>query len=413
MTENLPDLTEQQSSIINELPAGTAELADALRCSRSTVRDHITEIRNSGIEIDYDHSAGKYFISDERKPKLERISSKHKSQITREANEIIEAEHSHLLRRLENSEPLRPGVPTINAMESFVAVFGDLHFGDVVEDDNGTVLYDMDTAAESVDQFAEKCLEIHDIERRTQTYDHCVLALTGDIATGTHIYSGQIHDIEAYLGDQVTRSAQKLIDLILTLADRFERVDVYGVLGNHGLDRASAARGSNTDLLTYRWMQDALRRMDVENISITIADGSHSLTTKINGKVFHLRHGQQGQRHVDKTAASSRDWRGIWANVDDPDDPENPYKNGFDIAARGHFHEPSLDWLMNTYPVVTAPSPKPGDEFAEQIGQPDVGAPRHLGWCFGVGSGRRMTFKRLIDDGSLKDRDEFTEYESP
>jgi predicted phosphodiesterase len=396
MTDDLPELTDRQRHVVELLPAHIEQMASSLGCERSTVRSHISAVCEKGIEIEYDRSANRWYIADDRAPEVERISTTHKSQITKRANKVIEAEHSHLLRRLEQTDPLTPTPPGTKNAESLLAIFGDLHFGDVVENDRGTVLYDMETAKASVDMFAEKVLQIHDLESQTQDYDECVLALTGDIATGTHIYSGQVHDIEAFLADQVTDSAQKLVDLVVTLADRFDSVRVLGVLGNHGLDRASAARGSNTDLLTYRWMQDALRRMRVTNVSVTIADGSHSLTETINGQTFHLRHGQRGQRHVDKTAASSRDWRGIWADVRSDDVDRSV---GFDIAARGHFHEPSLDWLMNTYPVLSAPSPKPGGDFADKIGQPDVGPPRHLGWCCGVGGSRRLTFKRLVDDG--------------
>ncbi len=394
---DVPELTQQQAQLVDTLPAHIQSIADVLGCGRSTVRDHIAEIRDKGIELQYDRTANQWFLADDAAPKVERISSTHKSQITRRANELIEAEHSHLLRRLEQTNPLQADPVDTDQTETFLAVFGDCHFGDIVEDNRGNTLYDMDTAMQSVDTFAKKCLQIYELESRSQNYEKAVLALTGDISTGTHIYDGQVHDIEAFLADQVTNSAQKLIDLVITLADNFAKVEVYGVLGNHGLDRASSARGSNTDLLTYRWMQDALRRMGVSNVEVTIADGSHALTTRVNGQVFHLRHGQRGQRHVDKTAASSRDWRGIWADTRDPLDESS---HGFDISVRGHFHDPSLDWLMNTYPVVTAPSPKPGGEFADKIGYPDVGSPRHLGWCLGVGDNRRLTFKRLVDDGS-------------
>lgn len=397
MSESLPDLTDRERAILNLLPAHISTIADQLGFAESTIRNHITDIRNKDVEVEYDNKARQYFIADDRAPTVERISSTHKSQITKNANEVIEAEHSHLLRRLEQTDPLRPQSPTTDNDEVFMPVIGDIHFGDVVESTDGSHVYDIEAARESVSEFAERSLQIYDIESQTQTYNECALVILGDIATGTHIYDGQIHDIEAYLGDQVTESAQALIDLVLTYANVFEHVSVYCVLGNHGLDRASAARGSNTDLITYRWMQDALRRMRPSNIELEIADGSHSLTTRINSQVVHIRHGQNGQRHVDKTAASARDWRGIWAKTTNPIDDND---TGFDIALRGHFHTPSLDWLMNTYPVITAPSPKPGGEFADKIGYPDVGRPRHLGWCFGVGSSRRLTFKRLIDDGT-------------
>jgi len=109
------------------------------------------------------------------------------------------------------------------------------------------------------------------------------------------------------------------------------------------------------------------------------------LTTDIKGQTVHLRHGQDTQTHVDKTARSQADWRGIWMQ----------YR--YDIAVRGHYHNASLDWVCNSYPVATVPSPKPGDEFAEKIGSPDVSDRRRLGWCFGVSEDRRMTFKRLVD----------------
>ncbi len=399
MTE-IPDLTDKQAAVLDLLPAHIDTITDELNETRKTVRDHIEEIREEGIKLEYDRTAGQWVLNDDRAPKIRRLSTKHKSQITREANEVIQAEESYLLNRLERTEPLSLDKTPNNSDESFVVVLGDLHFGDVVEDERGTVRYNMDIAENTVDFFATKVIELYELERGTQTYADCHLILTGDIATGTHIYDGQVHDIQAYLADQVTRSAQKLIDLIITLNDTFESVSVYGVLGNHGLDRASAARGSNTDLLTYRWVQDGLRRMNIQNVEVEVAESSHALTTDIRGQTIHVRHGQQTQEHVDKTARSESDWRGIWMNA------RNPKTNtvGFDIAIRGHYHNPSLDWLVNTYPVFTAPSPKPGGEFAAMIGNPDIGGTRYLGWCFGVSDTRPVTFTRLVDDGKYEQR---------
>lgn len=394
---DIPDLTTKQEALVNTLPAHIADIADALGIARSTVRDHIDAIRDSGLELTYDRKTEQWTLTDERASKVRRISTKHKSTITREANEVIEAEHSYLLNRLERTDPLTVSQNPPQDAESFCIAFGDTHFGDVVETDRGRIQYDMDIAADSVDTFAKKVLRMKQLEGEHLDFSDCHLFLLGDLATGTHIYSGQVHDIQAYLAKQVEVSAQKMIDLIVTLNNAFDTVHVYGVLGNHGQDRAGAARGSNTDLLTYRWVQDGLRRMDVQNVEVTIADNSHSLTTQVRNQTVHVRHGQQGQQHVDKTARSESDWRGIWSNIRYP----TPDDVGFDVALRGHYHCPSMDWLMNTYPVFTAPSPKPGGEFAEMIGSPDVGAVRHLGWCFGIGNSRRVTFKRLVDDGDF------------
>lgn len=387
MSKDTPDLSDRQRELISYLPASTNALADALDVAPTTVESYRNAIRDKGVGLQYDRDANQWYLADEDAPKLRRISTKHKQSKTREANELIEAEESLLLRRLERRDPLRAPPREDPDAESFVAILGDLHFGDVVETDAGDVVYDMEAATEAVHTFAEKCRHIQRLESEYTRFDDCHLFLLGDLATGTHIYSGQVHDIEAFLAEQVTEATQALLDLVETLADAFTTVQIHGVLGNHGLDRASAARGSNTDLIVYRWLQDSLRRLEIDNVALQIAESTHHLNTKIRGWRVHVRHGQDGQRHVDKTAASSRDWRG-WQ-----------IKHDFDIAMRGHYHDPSLDWVLNQYPVISAPSPKPGGEFIERLGHPDTNAhTRHLGWCVGIDDDRRLTFKRLVDD---------------
>jgi len=385
---DVPDLDNApaQRAVLRELPASKQDLADKLCIAKTTVENRIRALQDKDIGIEYDRDANQWYLDDDRAPQLRRISTIHKQTKTREANRLIEAEESTLLRRLEQTDPLSATPSEDPTDESFVAVLGDLHFGDVVEGDRGDVIYDMDQAEQAVRTFARKCRRIKQLESEYTSFGECHLFLLGDLATGTHIYSGQVHDVEAFLADQVTRAAQSLLDLVGTLADAFPTIHVHGVLGNHGLDRASAARGSNTDLIVYRWLDDALRRSDYDNVSIQIAESTHHLNTEIRGHRVHVRHGQDGHEHVDKTAASSRDWRG-WQS-----------KHRFDLAMRGHYHTPGLDWVLNRYPVISAPSPKPGGEFAERIGQPDVSTTKHLGWCVGVDDDRPLTFKRLVDD---------------
>jgi len=383
---NTPDLSPRQEELLGYLPASSSELASQMGVKQTTVENYRNAIRDKGVDLQYDRDANRWYLADDRAPQLRRISTKHKATKTREANELIEAEESYLLRRLDASEPLPdPPEPDPDA-ESFVAITGDWHFGDVVETDAGDVIYDMDRAAEAIETFAEKCLAIRGLESSTAKYDDCHLFVLGDVATGTHIYSGQVHDIEAFLSRQVTRASQALINLVQTLAAEFDHVSVHAVLGNHGLDRASAARGSNTDLLCYRWMQDAIRRSPTENVSVQLASSTHHLNTTIRGHRVHVRHGQDGMQHIDATSRSESDWRG-WQ-----------IKHDYEVAMRGHYHNPGLDGVLNEYPVISAPSPKPASEFAERIGRPGINHTQHLGWCVGLGDSRKLTFKRLIDN---------------
>ncbi|MGQ3723533.1 hypothetical protein [Natrialba aegyptia] len=382
-----PELTARQKEFIAHLPSSTPALADRLGIETTSVESIRNAIRDKDIGLEYDREANQWFLADERAPKLRRVSTKHKGTKTREANELIEAEESVLLRRLRRTDPLQTPAHEDPGVESFVAVLSDLHFGDLVEDDRGNVVYDVETARACVETFTEKCLQIRGLEEQYTRFDDAHLFLLGDMVTGEGIYEGQVHDLEAFLADQVTESVEALYELAVTLADAFETLHIHCVLGNHGQVRASGvSRQANCDLIAYRWLDDALRRDAVDNVSMEVAEATHHLNTEVRGWRVHCRHGQDGQTHVDKTAASSRDWRG-WREA-----------HRFDIAMRGHYHTPSLDWVLNRYPVVSAPSPKPGSEFIERLGSPDVSERKHLGWAFGVGDSRPMTFKRLIDD---------------
>jgi len=386
MSDDTPELTTRQQEFLSLLPASTPAIADELDISPTSVEDHRNAIKDKGVELEYDREANQWFIADDRAPKLRRISTKHKGTKTREANELIEGEESILLRRLKRTEPLTTPPRSQPSHETFCCALSDLHFGDLVEADDGTVLYDMEQAREAVRTYGEQVLKIAEMQSELVDFDDAYLFLLGDNATGMSIYEGQHRDIEAHLGDQVTASVQSLYELAVTLADRFETLQIRAILGNHGNDRASSARGANTDLLVYRWLDDALRRDGIDNVNVEIAESTHHMNTTVRDWRFHLRHGQDGQKHVDKTAASGRDWRG-WREA-----------HQFDVALRGHWHDPSVDYVLNRYPVITTPSPKPGSEFIERMGHPDVKKRKHLGWVFGTSDDRRTTFEYLIDD---------------
>jgi biotin operon repressor len=379
-------LTDRQSEVIAALPADKFDLADRLNVAPTTAKDHISALRNQGIDIPFDSQAGQYYLQDERKEKLRRISTKHKSTKTREANNLIENEETYLLRRLNQTDPISVPPNEEPDAESFVAILSDTHFGDLVEDEQGNILYNTNIAKESVEKFAEKLLSIKQYESQYKDFSDCHLFLLGDIATGEGIYEGQVHDIESHLADQVTHSTQALFNLSQTLSEHFSSLNIHGVLGNHGQVRASGvSKQANTDLITYRWLDDALRRAEIDNVGIEIAESTHHLNTEIRGWNVHVRHGQDGYKHVDKTRASEASWRG-WRDA-----------HQFDLAMRGHYHDPGLDYVLNRYPVISAPSPKPGGEYIERLGSPDVSTHQKLGWAFGISDKRKITFQKLLD----------------
>jgi len=395
MSSEIPDLSERQKELLDHLPASKKVLTEKLRISKSGVRSHIDAIRDKDIDIRYDRAADQYFIDDERASKIRRISTKHKSSKTKEATSIIEEEERRLLRRLNSKESLTAPAVDDSDKESFCIVLGDLHFGDLVEKefwsekDNEYVtrmVYDMETAADAVQEFGKKVLGLKRKLESYTSFDDCYLFLLGDIATGEGVYEGQVHDTEAHLADQTTESVSALYQLCITLSEEFETLQVRGVLGNHGKTRASASHGANTDLITYRWIDDRLRDSGYDNINMATAEAHHHLNTIVCGHKFHVRHGQDGKEHIDETSYSESMWRG-WQ-----------HEHEFDLAMKGHHHKPSFHKVLNEYPVFACPSPKPGGEFASRIGSPDVSVRKDLGWIFGVSERRPVTWQFLVSE---------------
>jgi len=367
-----------------------------MEVSVSTVEDYRNRLQDThGVDLAYDRDANQWFIADDRATQLRTLSTRSKQSITREATEIIEDEKRTLMRRLRRTEPLEADPVEKDESETFCLILGDTHFGDAVEkeywdDDEGEYVtsrvYGPGIAADKVATFGRKALQIRDHMSSMTSFDDCYLFLLGDLATGEHVYQEQWRDIEIPLNEQVEESVSALYQLCVTLAGEFDTLQVRGVPGNHGTDKPSAAIGANTDLLTYSWLDDRLRDSGYDNVDFRTTEQPKHLNTIVRGWRYHVRHGDDEKEHVDETASSARDWRGL---VDEFD---------FHVAMKGHHHSPAYHKVMNKYPVFSAPSPKMGGEFPSRIGQPDVSRHADLGWVFGVSDQRPVTWQFLLDD---------------
>lgn len=389
------DLTQRQQQFLSLLPASTPELASQMDVAETTIEGYRERIREKGVDLTFDRDANQWFIADERATQLRNLSTRTKQSITREVSERIEDEKRTLMRRLRRTDPLQADPVERDGRETFCLILGDTHFGDAVEkeywdDDEGDYttsrVYGPEIAAEKVAEFGRKALQIRDHMQSVTEFDDCYLFLLGDIATGEHVYSGQWRDIEIPLVEQVEESVSALFQLCRTLAEEFDTLQIRGVPGNHGTDKPSAAIGANTDLITYSWLDDRLRDAGYENVDFRTTEEHKHLNTTVRDWRFHVRHGDDEKEHVDETASSSRDWRGL---VDEFD---------FHVAMKGHHHSPAYHKVMNKYPVFSAPSPKMGGEFPSRIGKPDVSRYADLGWVFGTSDKRPVTWQFLLDD---------------
>lgn len=118
--------------------------------------------------------------------------------------------------------------------------------GDVIE-------YTTEKAVERVGLFADKIIELTEIQRTHHPVDEIHVAVLGDIVEGYDIFPGQIHLLDSGLYRQVVVSTSMLADYARKLAANFQSVTMTCVIGNHGRigRRGDADPETNIDRMVY------------------------------------------------------------------------------------------------------------------------------------------------------------------
>lgn len=387
------ELAEREKELVSYLTRGgasKAELASKMGISESGAKSTISRIRDKGVDIKYDQAANAYHLVDE--PEARRLSTKHKGTITREANDFRTKQEDAILRRLRGKEPLVATQDPAKGNEDLVVVMGDVHIGDTVEDQRGKEVYNPKIAAASVQHVTQKVLDLKRFQENLVDFDSCHLIWVGDMLTGEGIYEGQAYDTELLLADQLSLTIDVLLQQAVSFAEEFDTLHISAVPGNHGQIRSSYTSGqANMDLVAYRWVTDRLIDQGYTNINFNVGEAKHYRNHPLRGGEWnlHVRHGHEEQIHVDATARSEADARGL------------VHYHNLDGIVRGHYHTHREEDILNEYPCVTVPSPKPGAEFAEKIGRPDCSTKRKLATTWRTSDKRFKTGSYTIDDIDL------------
>lgn len=384
------DLTDRQRELIHHLPADKHTLAERLNVKPTTAKDHIAAIRQHGINIEYDSPNDVYALADA--PKARRVSTKNTGAKTREANDFITEVERTILRRLNGSDELITSQDPTPGNEDMVLHVTDLHIGDVVENEYGNEIYNTEIAKRVMDHITRKVLDLRETMSGVAEFDTLHILYGGDMVTNENIYDGQAYDIESMLADQMTDAVAAMTKQIKSLAPAFDTVNVVAIPGNHGKTRASGvSKQANMDLLSYRWLDDRLREAGLDNIDMNVGEATWHKTFRMREKwTGFMVHGQDQQKHVDATAASSRDWRG------------HLNKFELDVGYRGHFHSARAEPIQNGPMVIESPSPKPAGEFAERIGEGSVDSvPKRLATIHGVSDKRPITWMFHVDNSDM------------
>jgi len=389
------DLNDEERLIARELQTGVesiADLADQLDDRPSVITERLRDLRRQGWHVYVDETASHIAIEGDSTLR----SSEHIGTRTRKANKWWEQRHNQLVREYKGLNDVPSAVDTEATPDSEDWVFHltDVHAGDLVRQDDGTVVYEPEIVPDVIDYATRRSLHLADVHGAE--YDTAYVLLGGDLVTGEGVYEGQLEngDVEAFMDEQIDLLHDPLLRLCDAYAEAFDSVEVICQIGNHGDIRASGtSKQANADLIAYKNLRNTIatlrdRHGEFENLAMKIGEARAYRNFEMRGGKLtgHLRHGQDRDPQA-STSARMKEWMSTLLDHE------------FDVAYLGHHHVSGMiPW--DGPPIVATGSPKPAGEFVERLG---VGVPsryQSIAAAHGV-SDAGMTGYYPIDDRSF------------
>lgn len=151
-----------------------------------------------------------------------------------------------------------------------------------------------------VRQYAEKVIELTNIQRSNRPIPEARVYMLGDMVEGEMIFPGQAHRIDSSLYRQVCVDGPRIaVEFLRTLLANFERVRVISVIGNHGRlgKRGDYHPESNSDLFLYRICKTIFETIGEERLTweipFTSGERSWYAVDAVGRHKYMLFHGDQ------------------------------------------------------------------------------------------------------------------------
>jgi predicted phosphodiesterase len=203
-----------------------------------------------------------------------------------------------------------------------------------------TPSYNSQVCEERVELYAQKVLELTEIQRADHPVKEAHVFITGDLIEGELIFPGQHWLIDSSLYTQVCLDGPRILgNFLRTMLANFDRVHVTAVIGNHGRIGGRGSRDmnaeSNGDRMLYRITQQLLA--DEKRLTWTIPDGDRErhwyAVAGIGNYRALLLHGDQFRGHAGIPWYGIQKKAGGWAL--------GAIEEEFDEIIFGHYHQPT------------------------------------------------------------------------
>jgi|TARA_A100001388_G_scaffold201809_1_gene152911 hypothetical protein len=125
-----------------------------------------------------------------------------------------------------------------------------------------TETYNSKIASKRVIKYAEKIVNLSQLQGANHTIKKCVVLALGDIVEGELIFPGQAHEIDSSLYKQVTVDGPAMLyEFFNILLSHFEEVECYWVIGNHGALGGRSRRDYNPETNADRMLGKIMETM--------------------------------------------------------------------------------------------------------------------------------------------------------
>jgi hypothetical protein len=255
-----------------------------------------------------------------------------------------------------------------------LALWSDWHLGEVVKPEQVAYInqYDLKIAEKRVRTLVEKIIYLSFDFAKKPDYPGIVVALGGDIISG-FIHQELRETNEGTIAEQLLAAYRIVGSALLTLAGRFGRVFVTGVVGNHGRltfkPQAKNRVVENLEWALYSLLEERFNPVDPatgkklagydERFAFYISQDTDALFT-VAGHRFLLTHG-------DSTGARGGD--GIIGAIGPivrgekkVRDVQSMIEMNYDTALMGHYHT-----FVQLHNVIVNPTLKGYDEFVKNM----------------------------------------------
>lgn len=236
--------------------------------------------------------------------------------------------------------------------ETAVVHFSDLQIGKVSDS------YDTQIAIERVHTVVDKVRRITEIQRADHPVPKCVVLFGGDMVEGNGIFPGQAHEVDSTSYAQLFAATRLMVEVVLSLLEDFDDVEVYAVPGNHGRigRKGDEARETNLDNIAYGF---AAQQLADQFRCVWHPTGHWYQHIRIGNYTALLVHGDQIKGFSGTPAFAIARKCTAWSSGAIPVD--------FQDVFIGHYHQNLVITLPNGGNVRMVPSTESGSQYASEF----------------------------------------------